>query len=82
MIHTTIGIYPNGEYKTNGVLSDHLAMHIWYNVTHRPGRALAVDGYLIYAGCAKHDSDTYKMYIETLEKLKTVKHHKDTAPYQ
>lgn len=82
MIHTTIGIYPNGEYKTNGVLSDHLASHIWYNLTYRPGRALVVDGYMIHDGCVKHDSDTHKMYIETMEKLKTFKHYKDTAPYQ
>jgi hypothetical protein len=50
MIHTTIGVYPNGDYKTNGVSSENLAVHIWYNISMRPGRTLYVDGALIYKG--------------------------------
>lgn len=81
MIHTTIGIYPNGECKTNGVPSECLAGHIWYNINYRRGRALIVDGHLIHDGCHKHESDTCKMFIQTLERLKDFKHDKDTAPY-
>jgi hypothetical protein len=28
MIHTTIGLYKNGDYKINGVLPEHLKEHI------------------------------------------------------
>lgn len=81
MIHTTIGIYPNGKYRTNGVPSEHLAAHIWYNINIRPGRALIVDNFMIHDGCMKHESDTYKRFQSTLERLKDFKHDKDTAPY-
>lgn len=43
-IHTTIGLYLNGDYVVNGVLDDHLANHIKYNINNRWGRALFVDG--------------------------------------
>lgn len=50
MIHTTIGIYPDGSYKVNGVKSEDLDSHIAYNQKYRPGRALLVDGKIILPG--------------------------------
>ena len=55
MIHTTIGVYLNGDYKTNGVLPEHLEMHIEYNKKYRLGRGLFVDGKCIYAGYLNSD---------------------------
>ena len=49
-MHTTIGVYKNMEYKVNGVDPNDLASHINYNITHRFGRALFVDGRCIYKG--------------------------------
>lgn len=76
MIHTTIGIYSNGDYKVNGVKSENLAAHIAYNVRNRFGRALVVDGVCIYEGYYE---------IKDREKLeeiaKDIKREKDTAPY-
>lgn len=46
----TIGIYSNGDYKHNWVLRKHLQSHIDYNKNNRFGRALVVDGELIYNG--------------------------------
>lgn len=50
MIHTTIGLYPNGEFKVNGVKSENLTDHINYNINMRPGRALILDTFVIYEG--------------------------------
>ena len=50
MIHTTIGVYSNGSYKTNGVKCEDLANHIFYNMSARPGRALIVDNVVICKG--------------------------------
>lgn len=75
-IHTTIGIYPNGEYKTNGVLPEHLESHIEYNKTYRFGRALVVDNEVVYKG-----SVSDKVIAETISKV-TWKHEKCTQPYQ
>lgn len=49
-MHTTIGVYWDMEYKVNGVHPNDLTYHIDYNITHRPGRALFVDGRCIYKG--------------------------------
>lgn len=43
-IHHTMGVYLNGNRVHNGVSDEHLAQHIEYNETFRPGRALFVDG--------------------------------------
>lgn len=40
----TMGVYRDGSRKNNGVIEEHLADHIEYNKTMRPGRALFVDG--------------------------------------
>ncbi len=49
-INTTIGLYPNGEYKINGVGDNNLESHIEYNKVYRPGRALFLNGKCIYKG--------------------------------
>lgn len=45
-VHTTIGVYPNGDIVINGVRGEHLPNHIVYNLAYRPGRAFWVDGVL------------------------------------
>ena len=50
VVHTTVGMYPNGPYKVNGVPTKNLLSHIKYNLTLRPGRALYINGVLIYDG--------------------------------
>lgn len=49
-IHHTVGVYPNGEYKQNGVTHGLLKGHIDYNKVFRPGRALFVDGKCVHRG--------------------------------
>lgn len=49
-LHTTIGVYPNGDSVVNGVLPEHLDEHVEYNRSHRPGRALVVDGVTVLPG--------------------------------
>lgn len=78
IIHTTIGIYPNGDYKVNGVKEHNLASHIHYNKVMRPGRALMVDGKLVYDGLGVMDKDKLNKIVQD---LKEVKINKDTAPY-
>ena len=75
MIHHTVGLYPNGETKSNGVPSEDLAAHIQYNITFRPGRALFVDGFCIYRGLGVRP--------ELLEKYEGAKATmtRDTQPY-
>jgi len=43
-MHATVGVYKNGDMKTNIVRDEDLAFHIQYNIDNRPGRALFVDG--------------------------------------
>lgn len=74
-IHTTIGIYPNGDFKTNGVADKHLQDHIEYNKKFRFGRALIVDNEVVYKGYV--NEETIK---EVLQKV-TWKHETCTAPY-
>lgn len=78
MIHTTIGIYNNGDYKTNGVLPEDLQAHIDYNIENRWGRALVVDGKIVYCGYLNEEGIN-----EILDKnnLRELKHNKCTAPY-
>ena len=76
MIHTTVGIYPNGDYKINGVCSENLAEHIKYNIQYRPGRILLVDGHCIHDGM---------MGLEVGQKAEQqfgdCERNLDTAPY-
>ena len=50
MIHHTRGVYPNGDFKDNGVRPEDIEHHVGYNVLYRPGRALFVDGHCVYEG--------------------------------
>ncbi len=36
MIHHTVGVYNDGSRKENGVSSENIASHIWYNLGMRP----------------------------------------------
>jgi len=49
-MHTTIGVYANGDHVVNGVKKEHLKSHVNYNKTNRFGRALFVDGKCVYSG--------------------------------
>lgn len=77
-VHITIGIYPNGDYKVNGVLPEHLQDHIEYNKIYRFGRALMVDGELVYGGVSE---DGYFDEIIESKDLKNIRVSKCTAPY-
>jgi hypothetical protein len=77
MIHQTIGVYPNGDYKMNGVPSEHLENHIEYNKLWRWGRALIVDGVVVYKGNVHEE--TLKMILDKIPTM--YKPTKDTQPY-
>jgi hypothetical protein len=44
------GLYPSGDYRRNVVRPEHRESHIGYNILMRPGRALILDGEVIYRG--------------------------------
>lgn len=75
MIHTTVGLYPNGDHKSNGVESENLAEHIRYQ-RFRPGRTFYVDGVEINEGNATQE--TKDKFLTTLE---SIVYTKDTQPY-
>ncbi len=77
-IHTTIGVYANGDYKSNGVNPEHLEEHIQYNKDYRPGRALFVDGVCVNQGYLSDEE-----VADWTEKLKDEKYKKTkcTSPY-
>jgi hypothetical protein len=79
MIHTTIGLYANGDYKINGVHEDHLEGHITYNKLMRPGRALFVDGKCVFGGYLSEE--TCNGFEQTIEE-EGFKMNKDTMPYE
>lgn len=78
MIHTTIGVYANGEMKFNGVKAGNLINHIDYNLDFRPGRALFVNGKCVHKGYL-NDEEVQK--YEEMFKDPKFKLDKDTAPY-
>lgn len=77
-IHTTIGVYPNGSFKTNGVSDEHLSYHIEYNKKWRSGRALVIDNKIVYKGFL-----TEAQILEVIEQnnLKNLTFNKSTEPY-
>ena len=75
-IYTTVGVYLNGDYKTNGVTSEEIESHIEYNKTWRFGRALLVDGKVVHTGYY-NESDIPMLE----EKFGKIKIEKDTQPY-
>lgn len=76
-IHTTIGLYSNGDYVVNGVHEDHLNDHIKYNTTFRGGRALFVDGACVYTGYMT-ENQCYEFAAKTAANIKL---EECTAPY-
>jgi len=78
MIHHTMGVYNNGDRKHNGVSSENLASHIWYNQTMRFGRALFVDGFCLNRGYLT--PERVKVIEDELQ-ANPIKMPKDTAPY-
>jgi len=79
MIHHTMGVYNDGSRKHNGVASEDLASHIWYNLNLRPGRALFVDGFCLNEGYLSKERCEA---IESELKAKPVIMQKCTVPYQ
>lgn len=76
MIHHTRGVYNSGHFKDNGVSSENIASHIWYNLNMRPGRAFFVDGICLNTGYLG------KERCKVIEdEIKDMKMSKDTAPY-
>lgn len=84
-VHTTVGIYNTDTYwKTNGVLSFRLKDHIEYNLKLRGGRALVVDGAVVFDGYLNQERLDH-LLVERIEQGKPLgefRHHRDTAPYQ
>ena len=78
-IHTTIGVYPTGDMKLNGVKEENLEMHIEYNIQNRWGRALFVDGKCVHKG----GLDALQIHFHEMLFKSDCKYtlHKDTAPY-
>jgi len=73
-IHHTRGVYPNGSFKDNGVRSEDLEAHIEYNKNWRFGRALFVDGVLVYNGFVAEE--ILNKHVGVVRKYQT-----DTIPY-
>lgn len=49
-MHTSVGVYQNGQYKVNIVRDEDLENHIEYNRTFRFGRGLFIDGKCVLKG--------------------------------
>jgi len=79
-IHTTVGLYPSGDYKVNGVDSEDLQGHIDYNTATRFGRALFVDGKCVYKGLGVTPAVIAK-FEKTLKEDQTFIRTECTAPY-
>lgn len=54
-IFSSVGVYPNGDYKVNGVSEANIMDHIEYNKKYRPGRALFIEGYCYNKGGLTED---------------------------
>lgn len=77
MVHHTVGVYPNGDMKQNGVIHENLEEHIEYNIKFRFGRALFVDGKCVYPGFV--NDSTLKEATIKIACLPKITH--DTQPY-
>lgn len=78
-IFTTIGVYPNGDMKLNGVKSENLKAHIEYNITHRWGRALFVNGVCKHRGYLTNEKIAH--YEKLFKSDSKYSLFKDTTPY-
>jgi hypothetical protein len=79
-IHTTIGVYANGDFKINGVKAENLKEHIEYNKTMRFGRSLFVDGKCVHKG--NLDDEQIKFYEKLFRSDSKYTRREDSAPYQ
>lgn len=79
-IHTTSGLYPNGDFKMNGVPSELLEKHIEYNRMYRPGRAFFVDGVCVHKGIGVSDEQITN-HERLLKSDSNYRITKDTRPY-
>lgn len=75
-IYTTVGVYPNGDYKTNGVSEEYLESHIQYNLDFRPGRAFFVEAKCLNKGYLSEEE-----VLIWVEKIKNIEIKEITAPY-
>ncbi len=57
MIHSSVRIYANGDQTRQGVHSEDLAYHIWYNQVMRFGCTLYIDGFRLSDGYSKGEFD-------------------------
>lgn len=78
-IHTTIGVYANGDIKTNGVTEENLQPHIEYNLAARPGRAFFVDGVCLNTG--NLSDEQIKIYTRLFSGDSKYCRTKDSQPY-
>jgi len=78
MIHHSRRIYPNGSIQDNGVSSEHIAHHIWYNQVMRPGTVLIVDGCQVSDGCGTVDKELIEKHKALTKDMKATR---DTQPY-
>lgn len=78
IIHTTIGVYPDGSYKVNGVSSKNIESHISYNKLYRCGRVLIVDGEIVHKGTLKPEYLTELLKRIPIDKIKM---YHDSEPY-
>ena len=77
--HFTVGVYANGQYKTNVVKEEHLQDHIEYNLKMRPGRAFFVDGECLNKGYLTDEKISY--WAQTISEMKPDLRI-STEPYQ
>jgi hypothetical protein len=81
-LHKTYGVYPDGSWKRNAVECVDLAIHIEYNTTFRFGRALIVDGVVVYKGFVMQEKLDHFIKV-TLPDIDSCWHPtSNTAPYQ
>lgn len=78
-IHTTCGVYANGDMVLNGVREENLEQHIEFNKTARPGRGLFVDGLCVNTG---YLTEEQVIHFTKLLKETRFKRTKDTQPYK
>ncbi|SBV38282.1 hypothetical protein BN7874_113 [Phage NCTB] len=77
-IYTTVGIYLDKSFKSNGVKGEELKGHIEYNLDLRPGRAFFVDGVCFNSGYYETEEDAQAVFNEKCSKIKF---SMDTRPY-
>lgn len=69
-IYSTIGVYANGDQKSNGVAAKDLLDHIAYNLQMRPGRAFFLEGRCLNQGYLSDEK------IQELEKEFSLNPHR------